>query len=157
MQVTARPASPQDADAVVRVLCESRRTFLAFAPMAHAPEEVREWIAEVLIPGGGVYVATHGDQVVAMLAISSGQEQQWIDQLYVLPGHTGQGIGALLLQTAHGKLKPPIRLYTFQANAGARRFYECHGYKAIEFSDGSSNEERCPDVLYEWRGVDAAA
>jgi hypothetical protein len=35
------------------------------------------------------------------------------------------------------------------ANAGARRFYERHGFSAIEFTDGSANEERCPDVLFE--------
>ena len=43
----------------------------------------------------------------------------------------------------------PIRLYTFQANLGARRFYERHGFSAIEFTDGEGNRERCPDVLYE--------
>jgi ribosomal protein S18 acetylase RimI-like enzyme len=48
-------------------------------------------------------------------------------------------------------LTSPIRLYTFQENDGARRFYERHGFRAIEFGDGSNNEENCPDVLYEWR------
>ena len=43
----------------------------------------------------------------------------------------------------------PIRLYTFQTHSLARRFYERHGYKAIEFTDGQGNEEKCPDVLYE--------
>lgn len=157
MQATARNAYPQDAEVVAQVLCESRREFLPFAPMAHTPEEVHKWVAEALIPGGGVYVVTDEGQVVAMLAISHCHEQQWIDQLYVKPGRTGQGIGTLLLQVAHSKLKAPIRLYTFQANAGARRFYERHGYRAIAFTDGSGNEELCPDVLYEWRGADAAA
>jgi hypothetical protein len=31
----------------------------------------------------------------------------------------------------------------------ALSFYERHGFRAIAFSDGSANEERCPDVLYE--------
>ena len=42
-----------------------------------------------------------------------------------------------------------IRLRTFQENLGARRFYEQHGFKIIEFSDGSGNEEHYPDMLYE--------
>jgi hypothetical protein len=42
-------------------------------------------------------------------------------------------------------------------DAAARRFYERHGYIAVAFSDGSGNEERCPDVLYEWVGAGAAA
>jgi ribosomal protein S18 acetylase RimI-like enzyme len=63
----------------------------------------------------------------------------------------GQGIGKLLLEGALAHLQLPVRLYTFQANTGARRFYERHGFVAIEFSDGQGNEEKCPDVLYEWR------
>lgn len=44
-----------------------------------------------------------------------------------------------------------IRLRTFQENHGARRFYERHGFKKLEFADGSGNEEQCPDMLYEWK------
>jgi hypothetical protein len=47
------------------------------------------------------------------------------------------------------RLARPVRLYTFQPNEHARRFYERKGFAPIEFSDGSTNEERCPDVLYE--------
>ena len=44
---------------------------------------------------------------------------------------------------------PVLRLYTFQSNEGARRFYERHGFAAVAFGDGSDNEEREPDVRYE--------
>ncbi len=54
-----------------------------------------------------------------------------------------------MLAHVHAVLHKPIRLYTFQQNEGARRFYERHGYKTIEFTDGQGNEENCPDVLYE--------
>ncbi len=153
MAIALRPAIAPDAEAVARVLIDSRNAFLPFAPMAHPPEEVRAWVAQVLIPGGGVYLASQAGQTIGMLALSNDAGQAWIDQLYVLPGHTGQGIGAQLLQLAHRLLQPPIRLYSFQANTGARRFYERHGYQAIAFSDGAGNEERCPDVLYEWHGA----
>ncbi len=43
----------------------------------------------------------------------------------------------------------PLRLYTFQPHTRARKFYEHHGFVAIEFTDGRSNEEGVPDVLYE--------
>jgi hypothetical protein len=42
-----------------------------------------------------------------------------------------------------------LRLYTFQCNQGARRFYERHGFIAVAFGDGSSNEEGEPDIRYE--------
>jgi len=42
--------------------------------------------------------------------------------LYLHPRAVGQGIGARLVELAQSQLGPPIRLYTFQANSGARRF-----------------------------------
>lgn len=77
----------------------------------------------------------------------------WINQMWVTPSLVGKGIGSNLLRHALTVLEPPIRLYTFQANSGARRFYERYGFQAIEFTDGQSNEERCPDVLFELQFV----
>jgi RimJ/RimL family protein N-acetyltransferase len=42
-----------------------------------------------------------------------------------------------------------LRLYTFQCNEGARRFYERNGFTAVAFGDGSGNEEGEPDIRYE--------
>jgi GNAT superfamily N-acetyltransferase len=67
------------------------------------------------------------------------------------PGMVGHGVGSVLLAHAIETLALPIRLYTFQQNVGARRFYERHSFQAIQFTDGEDNEERCPDVLYELR------
>lgn len=53
----------------------------------------------------------------------------------------GRGIGTLLMERAKAQLGSPVRLYTFQANAGARRFYERHGFRAITPGDGSGNEK----------------
>jgi GNAT superfamily N-acetyltransferase len=124
--------------------------------MAHTRTEVQTWVAEVLIPAGGVHVATLDARVVAMLAVSRTDGVGWIDQMYVHPDHVGRGVGAQLLQTAHAVLASPIRLCTFQANAQARRFYERHGFQAIEFTDGANNQERCPDVVYEHLGLSRA-
>ena len=44
---------------------------------------------------------------------------------------------------------PVRRLHTFTRNEGARRFYKRHGFVAVAFGEGSSNEEREPDVRYE--------
>jgi ribosomal protein S18 acetylase RimI-like enzyme len=149
MQPSLRPATAEDALGVAEVLAASRRVFLPFAPSAHTPEENRHWVERQLLPQGGVHLAERSGQVVAVLATSADHDASWIEQLYVLPGHEGQGIGTRLLLHAHAVLTPPIRLYTFQENVRARRFYERHGYIAIQFSDGALNEEHCPDVLYE--------
>jgi hypothetical protein len=44
-----------------------------------------------------------------------------------------------------------FRLWVFLQNVPARRFYERHGLRLVEETDGSRNEERTPDALYEWR------
>ena len=143
---TAHPV--EDAEAVATVLIESRRAFLPFAPSAHSEADVRKWVRSRLLPSGSVAVWEETGSVVGVLATSVETACSWIDQLYVLPGWNGKSIGTALLQHAHKALPRPIHLYTFQENAGARRFYERNGYKAVEFTDGQGNEERCPDVLY---------
>ena len=144
-----RSARSDDALAVAEVLLESRAEYLPFAPSAHSPDEVRAWVAGRLVPAGWVTVAQHCGEIVGVLVASRAEGVSWIDQMYVRPGWIRQGVGTRLLAHAHRQLPRPIRLYTFQANAGARRFYERHGYRAIAFTDGQTNEERCPDVLYE--------
>jgi GNAT superfamily N-acetyltransferase len=151
VDIDIRVATAADAEAVTEVYLASRRRLLPYAPLAHSDEEIRRWIGEVLIPPGNVYAAADDGVIVGMIALSQGEDYGWIDQFYLHPEAVGQGIGSLLLELAKRQLSPPIRLYTFQANLGARRFYELHGFRAIEFTDGMGNEEKCPDVLYEWR------
>jgi ribosomal protein S18 acetylase RimI-like enzyme len=153
MDVTIRPATDIDAEQVASVFLASRKAFVAFAPLAHADDDVRGWIANVLIPAGGVTVAvadTSDAAVVGMMAISQQDGVGWIDQLYLHPSAVGRGIGSRFLESAKDSLASPIRLHTFQENAGARRFYERHGFRAIAYSDGADNEEHSADVLYEW-------
>jgi ribosomal protein S18 acetylase RimI-like enzyme len=150
MSAHLRLATIDDAAAIARILVDSRRAFMPYAPSVHPPPAVYEWVVSQLIPAGNTFVAQVNQEVVAVMAISNDKNYSWIDQLYVLPGHENCGIGTQLLLLAHTKLQETIRLYTFQENLGARRFYERHGYKAIESTNGALNDEKCPDVLYEF-------
>ena len=143
-----RAATDEDAPAVARVLIESRRAFLPFAPSVHPEENVRRWVRYELIVESRVFVWQVEELVSGVIAFAGHGRESWISQLFVLPGWTGHGIGTRLLQHAHAELQPPIYLYTFQENLGSRRFYERHGYVPVEYSDGRGNEEECPDVLY---------
>jgi GNAT superfamily N-acetyltransferase len=151
--VILRAATQRDADTVAEVYLASRRAFLSYAPLAHSGEGVRRHFASDLIPSGSVTVAVaHGGvgPLLGMMAVSQHSGIGWIDQMYLLPSAVGRGIGTRLMEQAKSVLGSPIRLYTFQANDGGRRFCERHGFRAVAFGDGSNNEERCPDVLYEW-------
>ncbi len=149
MNVRLRPATTEDAAAVAEVLILARLAFMPYAPSAHPDLELRTWVREHLVPNGGVLVAEHEEAVVGVMSTSSAVGIHWIDQMMVKPSHVGLGIGSRLLERALETLPRPIRLYTFQANRGARRFYERRGFVAVEFTDGELNEEHCPDVLYE--------
>jgi GNAT superfamily N-acetyltransferase len=148
-EVVLRAAVAADAAAVAALYLRARKQLLPFAPLAHADDAVRGWIAGQLIPAGGTTVATVGGEVVGFVSVAR-REIGWIDQLYLQPEWIGRGVGRRLLDHARVVLTPPIRLYTFQANERARRFYERHGFRPVAVSDGAGNEERCPDVLYEW-------
>jgi ribosomal protein S18 acetylase RimI-like enzyme len=148
-----REAVAGDAAQIAEVYLASRRVLVACAPLAHTEEDVRGWVANTLVPRGGVTVAVAGQVVVGFVAVSSADGVGWIDQLYVLPGLVGQGCGSQLLAQALRQLPRPVRLFTFQANARARRFYEARGFVVVASGDGSDNEERCPDLLCELRCV----
>ena len=81
--------------------------------------------------------------VIALIAIAG----EWVEQLYLDPQWTDRGIGSSLLLRATADM-PAVRLHCFQANSGARRFYERHGFRAEAFRDGSGNEEGLPDIVY---------
>lgn len=145
-----RPATQSDAEAVAQVYLSSRKKFVSFAPVAHSDADVYQWIRNILIPHDLVIVVEQNNTIIGMMALSTAEEAGWIDQLYLHPDVVGRGIGTKLIERAKAELGSPIRLYTFQENQGATRFYERHGFKAIQYGDGSGNEEKCPDVLYEW-------
>lgn len=146
-----RTATQSDAEAVAQVYLSSRKEFVSFAPIAHSDEAVYQWIRDILIPTNQVTVVEQDNKIIGMMALSTAGETGWIDQLYLHSDVVGRGIGTKLIEYAKAELGSPIRLYTFQENQGAIRFYERHGFKAIQYGDGSENEEKCPDVLYEWR------
>ena len=141
-----RRATDADADAIAAIHLAAFRATYHFPP-AHTDEEVRAWVAGHLLSETETWVAVLERTVVAFCSLQDG----WLDQLYVAPGHTGRGIGSRLVDLAKARQPAGLQLWTFQVNDGARRFYERHGFRAVEQTDGAGNEERQPDVRYAWR------
>jgi putative acetyltransferase len=112
----------------------------------HTPDEDRAFFSDQVFTTGEVWGAWDLTTLAAFIACREG----WVDHLYVLPSHQARGLGGRLLEVAKDHY-PELRLWTFQRNAPARRFYEARGFAAIETTDGSGNDEREPDVLYGWR------
>jgi GNAT superfamily N-acetyltransferase len=151
--LSMRSAEKSDAAEIAALYLASRKLLSAYAQLVHSDNAIVDWIENRLIPDGGVTVAVLKNRMIGMCATSQHDGFNWVDQLYVHPQHIGQRVGTTLLMHTLQKLQSPIRLYTFQANAGASCFYERHGFVAIQFSDGANNEERVADILYEYKPI----
>ncbi len=145
--VLIRPGSTADAAEIAEVFLAARAG-MTYLPDLHTDAETRAWIAQVMIPEHEVWVAAVNDKVLGFVALT----EEWLGHLYVSPAEQGRGIGSELLSKAKRQCPEGLRLYVFQSNAGARRFYERHGFSAVEFGDGSGNEEGLPDAVYAWPG-----
>nr|WP_283949779.1 GNAT family N-acetyltransferase [Limobrevibacterium gyesilva] len=114
-------------------------------PDLHTPEEDLWFFRERVFRDCAVWVS-EANGIDGFCAFRAG----WVDHLYVHPDRHAQGLGSALLgqaMTAHRQLK----LWVFQKNLRAIRFYEAHGFRLVRKTDGEDNEEHEPDALYEWR------
>jgi putative acetyltransferase len=125
-----------------------RRSFgtLTFLPTLHTPDEDRAFFDRA-VKEQEVWVWEEDGRILGFAALGD----DMLDHIYVEPEAQGRGIGTALLTHAKERRPHGFRLWTFQRNEGARRFYERHGFRVVELTDGSGNEEREPDMLYEWR------
>ena len=141
-----RRATTDDAQAIAVVHRTVMRLSLSFLPELHSAADDLRFFSERFLPANEVWVADADGAIAGYI----GFDPDWINHLYVLPDFQGQGIGPqlLALALADGRSR---RLWTFQQNARARRFYEDAGFRLLELTDGADNEEKTPDALYEWR------
>jgi GNAT superfamily N-acetyltransferase len=147
LQPRIRPATPDDGPALGDVWLDAWRATFDFPP-SHPDEDVRRWLREEMAPSHDVWVAEDAEaRVIAFIALSATE----VDQLYVSSAWIGRGVGRRLLDLAKRERPSGLELWCFQANRRARRFYERNGFVAVHWGDGSSNEERQPDIRYRWQ------
>jgi GNAT superfamily N-acetyltransferase len=144
--LTPRRARPDEVRAAADLWLRARRASVPqIPPPVHRDDEVREWFDTVLFTSRELWVIESSGQVVALMALGG----DWLDQLYVDPAWTGRGLGSRLVDLAQRR-RGTLDLWTFQANLGARKFYERHGFTVVASTEGD-NEEGAPDIRYHWR------
>ena len=139
-------ATADDVAEITDLYLAARSDALPYLPRLYTNEQVRDWIADTIIRRCRVWVARCGGRILGFLAL----DEDYLNQLYLRPGHYRQGIGSRLLAVAKQESSGRLRLHTFQRNARAEAFYKAHGFRIVDFNDGSRNEEREPDVQHEW-------
>ncbi len=129
-----------------------------FVPQAlHSADEDRRWMREVFARQFVLVAEAEADaeadpavgrsRVVGFLSVADGT----IHNLYVLPGYQGQGVGHALIEVAKESSAGQLRLWVFEPNKGAIRFYKRHGFTTLRRTDGRDNEEKVADRLMVWR------
>ncbi|AIR97810.1 GNAT family N-acetyltransferase [Streptomyces glaucescens] len=145
--VVIRRAAAADARPAADVWLRSFAAALPGVVRAHSDDEVRDWFRRVVVPRHETWVAEAADGLTGVMVLAGAE----LSQLYLDPGWRGRGLGDRFVALAKERRPEGLELWTFQVNGPARRFYERHGFVAAEWTDGSGNEEREPDVRYVWR------
>jgi GNAT superfamily N-acetyltransferase len=140
-----RRAAVDDVETVVAIF-EPSFALLDFLPSLHTHEENLAFF-ERMICDGECWLADGGFALV---------KDDWLWHIYVHPDAIGTGVGHALFEHVKATRPEGFQFWVFQQNERARRFYEAHDAVPVEYTDGSGNEERTPDVRYVWRPRAAA-
>ena len=146
-----RAAQPTDAGTVGEILGDFAASTPWMPKLHSGAEDVAH--AGYMIDQGWVTVACDEVGIFGFIARDGAQ----VHALFTSTRAKGLGVGKVLLDHAKGQSEI-LRLYTFAANAGARRFYRREGFVEVGQGDGSGNEEGLPDVslLWERKAANAA-
>ena len=143
MSGVIRLGSPADADSIGQVFLRARDE-MTYLP--RIPDDVRPRLGGSIAARHEIWVIEDQGRVMGFAGLSS----DWLDHLYVDPMSQGRGFGTMLLERVKELQPEGTRLWVFQKNVGARRFYERHDFRLERLTDGSGNMEHEPDALYAW-------
>lgn len=138
------PAVPRDAVRLARILGDWVRE-TPWMPALHDPVEDRAFLARLIREAEVLTLRDRGG--VLGFVVLDGDEVQ---ALYLAQGACGQGHGKRLLDAAKDR-RDRLRLWAFQANDAARRFYAREGFVPVKFTNGEDNDEGLPDVRLVWQ------
>jgi ribosomal protein S18 acetylase RimI-like enzyme len=139
-----RRATRDDAAAIGALFVRARDE-MTYLP--RIPDRDRPLLGGRFLEQTEIWVAEIGGHVAGFAGVGRSE----LTHLYVDPPAQNRGVGTALLDHVKSLRPDRLELWVFQANEGARRFYERHGFRLVGLTDGAENMEREPDALYEWR------
>ena len=145
-----RKADEDELCEVAVLMRASLDVHLPFLPKLHNRREDYWFVSNVLFAEEQLFVAEDCDGQEGLLGMMSIKDG-WLNQLYISPYQVGHGIGAKLLDHAKALSGGHLRLWCFVENERACQFYLKHGFVEMDRTDGHGNEEKEPDILYEWQ------
>lgn len=144
LPVTLRPATADDAPGMAAILSDWFE-HTPFVPRLHTAKQDLAFCRSMVAEGGVTIAALSG--VAGYMALSG----DVVCHLFVRADLRRFGVGKRLLDLAK-EGRSSLHLWCFQANTGARAFYEREGFRAVARTPGD-NEEKLPDVKYLWEAT----
>jgi ribosomal protein S18 acetylase RimI-like enzyme len=145
--LTIMPATEEDAANIAQLHHLVRESSMSYLPRLHTVEETKGFFRKV-VATRNVLLAKTGGILIAYCAYGDG----WIEHLYVHPDYQRLKVGWALLEKTMAH-QQALRLWVFQRNRDAIRFYEKAGFRLVRETDGADNEEHEPDALYVWESA----
>ena len=142
-EIRYRRARPEDAPAAMAVVQAGFETYRSFAPQdweppdETRPEELERSREQLADPATTAYVAEDAGRIVGHVRIVDARTpspdgstpDRHFRHLFVLEPYWGTGVADRLHALAVADLEGTARLFTPEAQARARRFYERRGWR----------------------------
>jgi len=129
--ILIRRALPEDAEQLTQITVTSKRHW-------NYPESwIQRWLPELTFSSDDileneVWLAVTDNKLVAYYSLKQDDEGLWLENLWVLPEHMGQGIGKQLF--LHALEKGRVRgasVLKIESDPNAQEFYEKMGAQKI--------------------------
>jgi len=169
--ITFRLATPADSQRIASLHTESwRDAYRGILPDAYlagpiVDERASLWQSRLSSPDADrryVLLAEAEGILVGFVCVLFDEEPLWgacVDNLHVLPKLKRHGLGRQLFsRAAHWVMSTepgwPIHLWVFEANYGARRFYEALSGEVVEYHlKQLPGGAKIPSLRYVWRDL----
>ena len=92
-----------------------------------------------------VTILRYNSQFVGFLAL----EGNIVQSLYIKAAFQRLGFGQAAINYAQEQYNE-LKLWVFQANTDAQKFYQKLGFEALETTNGQDNDYGLPDIFYLW-------
>ncbi|MGN6529776.1 MAG: GNAT family N-acetyltransferase [Burkholderiaceae bacterium] len=158
-----RPATPADAPLIADLHARSRASayrgllpddYLDRAMPVEAAAHWTQRLPELAAGAGQALVAEIDGTPVGFVCMSAPDAQRsvYIENLHVMPGHKGGGIGTRLLAVAatwaRERGATRLHLLVFEGNRAAIGFYESRGWRCVERLDDELGGHVLPALVY---------
>lgn len=141
--VALRHYRPQDFEDTVRLWYDVDRAAHPYVSERYSFSEYAAYFRDVMSVGSAIWLAEVAGRLAGFIILRGGH----VDQLYVAANQQRRGIGGILMEQARAHSPRGLWLRCFVRNEYARRYYECLGFRVIDFG---VSEEGEAEIRYGW-------